>query len=317
MGCWNKTCGVTQFPIFAGDQTVNFVLVESWTGSKSRCYSHDGGWFIVPMPIYGEYNDYGWQDDDDGQQPKYDFLAKYFAKELVENEAEKGRVATCYPPMKKGPFENNEILGNSIHGDAWHIRNRYGKDDTLALNCFMVSRKVWDALTSTITVDYPKKRTYTVQEIAEAITAYQEYLVKRREQLFQDLTQGSTDQYALHMAARTLELSLFSSYDDFIKEKYPKEDSYGSPIRCAISMLSLSALDNGFEIPIKDLLVENIITPLDAAAFCIFHNSMAILRKTYAPQTGEGSQSGFENEHLTLIKVMQDMIKDYEKYCAE
>lgn len=40
MGCWNKTCAISQFPLVAGDKTVNFVLVEA--ASKYRdstpCY---------------------------------------------------------------------------------------------------------------------------------------------------------------------------------------------------------------------------------------------------------------------------------------
>lgn len=312
MGCWNKTCGVSQFPIFAGDKTVNFILIESWSGSRTRCYSHDGGWQVIPMPIYGEYNDYGWQDDDEGQQPKYDFLAKHFSKEIVENESEKDRAATCYPPMNNGPFENNEILGDAIHGDVWRIRDRYSASgNTLGINCFMVSRKVWDALTASVTVTYPQKRTYTVNEIADAITKYESYMANRREQLLAELVDDSDDEAVHRMAKRSVNYLLAHSYDDFMKEHYPKDSSYGSPIRSAMAMLSLSALDNGWEIPLRDLLDAGAITTMDAAAFCIFHSCMSTLRKTYAPQTGEGSQCGIEPEHSALIKAMQSMIDEY------
>lgn len=312
MGCWNKTCGVTQFPIFYGDKTVNLILIERGFNSSTRCYSHDGGWHVIPMPIYGEYNDYGWQDDDEGQQPKYDFLAKHFSKEIVENKDEKERAAACYPPMKNGPFENNAILGDAIHGDVWRIRDWYKKgDNTLGISCFMVSRKVWDALTSSVTVTYPKKRTYTVNEIAEAITKYETYITSKREQLLAELVDGSDDDAIHRMALRSVSSLSSYGYRDFMEEFYPKEDSYSSPIRSALVKLSLSALDNGWEIPLKDLLDAGVITALDVAAFCMFDNAMYTLRKTYAPQTGEGSQCGIEPEHSALVKVMQDMIDEY------
>jgi len=121
MGSWNKTCAISQFPLVAGDKTVNFILVQSGSNWRDNypCYPHDMGWNLIPIPFYGEYNDYGWQEDDAGQQAKYDYLAEFYKKQLVEVEKEKERASICYGKMN-GPFDNCETLGEAIHGNVWY-----------------------------------------------------------------------------------------------------------------------------------------------------------------------------------------------------
>lgn len=40
MGCWNKTCGLTNLPIFAGEDIVWFLLVQSPTIEARSSYAN-------------------------------------------------------------------------------------------------------------------------------------------------------------------------------------------------------------------------------------------------------------------------------------
>ena len=56
MGCWNKTCGLTGLPIYAGDKVYVVVLQEGYT--NERCGT-TALWQPVVLPFISHYNDYG------------------------------------------------------------------------------------------------------------------------------------------------------------------------------------------------------------------------------------------------------------------
>ena len=56
MGCWNKTCGISNLPIYAGDPVYVFLLEES--KHSNHCYSNHL-YSPVLVPFHSYYNDYG------------------------------------------------------------------------------------------------------------------------------------------------------------------------------------------------------------------------------------------------------------------
>lgn len=61
MGCWNATCGISDLPIFYGEEVVLYIIEKSSKANGNGlgfCYSDDIYEPISP-PIYGNYNDYG------------------------------------------------------------------------------------------------------------------------------------------------------------------------------------------------------------------------------------------------------------------
>lgn len=63
MGCWNKTCGLTNLHISDGDEVLVFVLEKH--ESDNRCYTTS---FYKPLllPFFSKYNDYGGGEDSSG-----------------------------------------------------------------------------------------------------------------------------------------------------------------------------------------------------------------------------------------------------------
>lgn len=298
MGSWNKTCGISQLPIRADDETVNIILVQNPNNYSVNfpTESQDLGWRPIPIPFYGKYNDYGWQDDDDGQQHKYDFLVKYYkdyGPDLIQVESEKDRMR-LYGKMSN-PFEGCKSLGDSIHGNLWNVDKKFGNDKPCKLASFMILRTVWDALTSKMLITYPKEKWYTRKQISDAIQQYLKYVQEQKEQRVTEQGFGASGFIC----------------DQYLKEKFSDTKRYYDPRCQALRFLCESYGDT--EISHIVPLLHGGLSPTESASFYMLNNAMRILRKSFHPQIGEGSQLQIGYPHHLLLDVMQCIITKYEE----
>lgn len=323
MGCWNKTCGISQFPLVSGDKTVNFILVEAMMKYRDStpCYPSGMGWKLIPIPFYGEYNDYGWQEDDDGQQPKYDFLAQHYKDQIVEVESEKKRAKLCYGKMN-GPFDNNETLGDSIHGNVWNLANsfgaKYGGPESRRMASFMISRIVWDALTSRTMMEYPQRKWVSRKQLAESLDGYLKFvnakeaeMKKAQEAADKDdpKAQASAAIAEMQMMLRMLDMGHDQLASEYIETKFGGR-GYGDPRAGVINFCNTRMSSNeSMEMVIGKPLKAGVITSEDVSAVYLLESAMYSLRKGYHPQTGEGSQNGIDHNHHLLLTAMRDMIR--------
>lgn len=323
MGSWNKTCGITQFPIHSGDDVVTFILVQNEFGGDrpNPCYSNEY-WNVIPMPIYGQYNDYGWMDVDDGQDHKIAFLKEHYKDAVVVNKEQAKRVQMCYASLKgknKGPFDSWEALGDAIHGHAFFLKNRLGGwknyPKNLSFASFMVSRKVWDALTATYTVDYPEKKTYTKADLVAGIEKFFAYTASKKAEL--EKLQKESDEAPDDVAREAIRLLAFDlihsslSSSKYIKEVF-KDKTYNNPVAGVIQFICDRIGSESPVIELKELTEAKALNAEDAASMYLLWCAMRVLRKSWFPQSGEGSQCGIEEQHLALVKVMGEMI-EHEK----
>ena len=65
MGCWNKTCGLTNLHITAGQKAYVFVLEKRDDDNDSHCYSTHL-YRPLLLPFETTYNDYGGGEDSTG-----------------------------------------------------------------------------------------------------------------------------------------------------------------------------------------------------------------------------------------------------------
>lgn len=321
MGCWNGTCGISQFPLIVGDETVNFIIMSTIYSTKSQaCYSNHA-WDLIPIPFYGTYNDYGWQDDHDGQQEKYDFLSNYFKDQLVCVNQESNRYRHV-----KNPFQDSKNLDDSIHGNIWHVcaPHSYNNSTTRTISNFMVSRVVFDELTSSITQTYPKKKIWTKLEIIEGVKDFCNNYVDVEKELCE--LEELDDKRTLEQTKRMMELFIQSmscsvinsKIDNYIKSRYGADSSYQQPVANALNYISSQFGETSSEIKIQKLISEKILSIEDAVNMFMMTRAVDILRKSYYPMSGAGSQCGFEPEHNILIKAMQKMIElDKIRYSDE
>lgn len=82
MGCWNKTCGLSNLHIYAGDHVYVFVLEKAEQDlHPDFCYSTS---FYRPLllPFRSEYNDYGGGENSSG--PAFELIMSSISEKLVE-----------------------------------------------------------------------------------------------------------------------------------------------------------------------------------------------------------------------------------------
>jgi hypothetical protein len=82
MGCWNKTCSLTNLPIYSGEEVYVFVLEKK--NMYDSCHA-TGHYAPVLIPFESEYNDYGGGENSSGVGLLYVLAA--VKENLVEREA--------------------------------------------------------------------------------------------------------------------------------------------------------------------------------------------------------------------------------------
>lgn len=106
MGCWNKTCGLSNLHIYSGSEVYVFVLEEN--PHHDRCYA-TAFWRPLLLPFTSIYNDYGGGED---SSKALDFILEGLKENLVEM------------PLGDNEYHdiavNKEILNEELFFEAVH-----------------------------------------------------------------------------------------------------------------------------------------------------------------------------------------------------
>jgi hypothetical protein len=117
MGCWNGTCGLTNLPIFVGDEVYVFPVLERPTlGDRpSFCYTTA---LYTPslLPFVAKYNDYGGGEDEGG-------IALELTMNAIQDilvEMEEGENPYHDIPIKKADFGPHLFWEATHEGRLFH-----------------------------------------------------------------------------------------------------------------------------------------------------------------------------------------------------
>lgn len=338
MGCWNKTCGVTQFPIMAGDDVVTFILVESgWKGEVHPTYIGNNGWHVIPVPLFGEYNDYGWMESSDkSNSKKFKFLTDHFNSNVIANPAQADRAKLCYKDLK-APFDNIESIGDSIHGDVFHLKNGLKYEDATAtkrLSAFMMHKSVWDKFTSenvdkmAKALDAFKKHVNSLipENADEIMQTYYDMCKQKSDGTFTTEQQAELDaltdkafdiiNHRMNRHSMTIDAYVETNY-------YQVKYWWHSPEICFLRWVYGDSWlhDSGMAIAPSEMFEAGVLSSKDLARVFNFMCAMNKLRKQFIPQVGEGSQAGFSYTHKVLMEAMEGVLeqakKRWEEYADE
>lgn len=122
MGCWNKTCGISNLHINAGDRVYVVVLEEG--SHHERCYS-TAFWSPVMLPFLSTYNDYGGGED---SHKNIEYILKGLKEQLVEmplGENQYHDIAVSADKM------NEELFFEAVHEGRLKVGGRYGAAESL------------------------------------------------------------------------------------------------------------------------------------------------------------------------------------------
>lgn len=313
MGCWNKTCGLSQLPIHAGTPTVNFLIVENIPyGDEGEtpnqpCYA-DTYWSLIPLPFYGEYNDYGWQEDDAGEEWKYSLLDSHYKNSIVLSPSgvkDSESKFKIYGDAGENPFANSKNLGNAIHGNLINIKNYSNKPAAIA--SMMIDRKLFEELTVIISSGPRYGEEEIILSKYELVT-FAENIIK----YVKSVTDISEDDDELATALKRSKFEFmildYNNSETLEAIGINREDSYYHPAYWFWSWLLAGISSHGFEtrkflreqgmnIPAKELV----------DAF-LFNHLMDSLRRQFIPMGHEGSQDGVGDIHLRFAAAYTNRV---------
>jgi len=363
MGCWNKTCALTNLPIYSGDRVITFAIVESPISDNSHCYNNYA-WELVPVPLYGEYDDYGWMDLDEGQDHKLVLLDTFFKNRLVRikpydegladheaklarsQNAEEGREDGYirldmgeprsfirYHALKDSPFESNEALGNQMHGLVFGIKDDYNVSKVSELSHVMIKEDAFNSLKECIYHSESEGTSSQPEDyIIEVLNAYKDYVLRGEEE-FNAHIESITD--------ATLKESLIfkrkwldrddASLTGFVNSELPDlRKARGFKVDYDWYALDNSVLkflhgyrggEDGFLTSSVLKSVKSELTNkeiIDVFAMIVMYRR---LRKTYHPQSGEGSQAGLnvftEKFPFAYLESTLNSESKYDQYHEE
>lgn len=114
MGCWNKTCGLSNLHIRAGEEVYVFVLEQNLY--HDRCYA-TAFWKPALLPFYAKYDDYGGGEDCSGIG--LPIIINNIKNSLVELEQGENQYHDI--PVKKESFDVS-VFFEAVHEGRLKIK---------------------------------------------------------------------------------------------------------------------------------------------------------------------------------------------------
>jgi hypothetical protein len=143
MGCWNKTCGLSNLHITAGTPVYVFVLEQNKT--YEHCYS-TGLFAPLLLPFESVYDDYGGGENSSG--PALDYIMNMIKKDLVEMEVGENQYHDI--EVKREGFTPEKFF-EAVHEDRLSIQGRRAEPTQLYFT--MMRKDIVDDILANRTIE--------------------------------------------------------------------------------------------------------------------------------------------------------------------
>jgi hypothetical protein len=304
MGCWNKTCGLSNLFINSGTPVYVFVL-ERNKKVDSLCYSTP---FYSPLllPFESEYNDYGGGENSSG--PAMTLIMEAIKEQLVEVEVGDNQYHDI--AVKKADFDE-ELFFEAIHEDRLKVQQHSMAEPTDV--GFVMFRKdvVDDIIANWKREEYVGDgkgttgwdNNYIIYGFKDIVADLPEFLDKLEENLSEDEDGG-------------LNMRFFGGIKDLFKYgdpnkvgKWMRGDHYRYSKILDISDVIVSLMQEGKRKDAQLLLIEH----LKAKYIDGFMHST---RRVWIPGGHEGSQDqehhGYRIMNAAIAKVLDAKKAEFE-----
>lgn len=299
MGCWNKTCGLSNLHITAGQEVYVFVL-EKASDPNDRCYS-TSFWHPVVTPFTAEYNDYGGGENG---SPYMEYVLDGIKKQLVE--------------MPLGDNKSHDIpvtanlLDEQYFYDAVHegqlFVNSYRKEPT-QVDFVMFRKDIVDhILKNHLNKGYIGQgkgtcgwgNNYVEYKFSDLVAEVPTIISELK-----DLIDSSADSYEFyilydHKDTDTPQLKFTRSYINYVKANY----RYSKLVRfddILENLISKDKIDEAVEFLTSVLMMSYIDSFMEST------------RKLWMPGGHEGSQGAEISSYRTLTSAINTMLDKEEK----
>ena len=135
MGCWNKTCGLSNLHITSGTPVYVFML-ERNKEDNDRCYA-TSFWKPTLLPFLSHYNDYGGGEN---SHSNINYIIDALKKRVVEMDVGKNKY---HDIAVKSDAMNEDLLFEAVHEGRLKIRDDV---DQVQLDFTMIRKDVVDRI---------------------------------------------------------------------------------------------------------------------------------------------------------------------------
>ena len=305
MGCWNKTCGLSNLHITAGDDVYVFVLEEN-TDKTDRCYS-TAFWAPLLLPFTSKYNDYGGGEESGGSG--FRLIMDGIADELVEMELGENEYHDI--PVKKEGFGEEQFF-EAVH-EGRLFSKAYGDEDGRVIDFVMMRKDI---------VDHILKNRVIERYVGDGNGTGgwgNNYIYYKFEDILRDISEfmdkiapmadpAAMDGKDPELVAAIMELRYLRGMGNLFEYKHPNKvaawlrgDDYRFSSIVNVQDALITLLKDG-----KRDEAELLLTDLLKGKF--INSFMECTRKNWAPGGHEGSQSQEVKEYRLLITAMTSVL---------
>ena len=303
MGCWNKTCGLSNLHITSGTPVYVFVL-EYKGFPDSLCYSTP---FYGPLllPFNSVYNDYGGGEDSSG--PGFAPIMAAIKEQLVEMDL--GKNTSHDIAIKKEAFDE-ELFFEAIHEDRLSVQARY-RPEADRLNFVMFRKDIVDNIIANWrreiyvgsgqgTTGYDNS--YVNIGFQDIINDIPEFLDRLEEVLSEEQADGMPAKFSFKLMDGLK--NLFSYKEGNRVGDWIRGDSYNYARFLKADDLIIEHMEKGERKEAQDLLVEYLKGKyIDAF--------MSMTRRVWIPGAHEGSQNQEADGYRVMNRAI-DAVLDAE-----
>lgn len=309
MGCWNKTCGLSNLHITAGTPVYVFVLEKN--KDYDHCYSTS---LFTPLllPFESVYDDYGGGEDSSGIA--LDLIMGSIKRDLLELEVGENEYHDI--AVKKEGFDADKFF-EAVHEDRLSIKGRFSAEPT-QLYFTMMRKDIVDSILENREIqDYVGDgkgtfgygNNYIKYKFADIVADIRPLLDEAMEKIAKSKDNPTLANYMLYDGFE----GLFPYGHPNKVAKWLRGDSYRysrivdmkSVIRKGLEVGTVNAINN-----LEKVLVDHL-----KAVF--IDGFMHAARKTWIPGGHEGSQSTSGGALRLLAKATIDALDEEKRQWME
>jgi hypothetical protein len=287
MGCWNKTCGVSNLHIHAGDPVYVFILQQN-TVRSNHCYSNH---FYTPVmvPFQSHYDYYGRGKNNSGIG--LEVIIKNLKEKLIEKEIGENQYHDI--AVKRERFDVH-MLFESMQKGRLEIQNPYarysGNPENISVDFVMMRKDVVDKLIGEYDIEEYSNGGYIYYKFSTVLDGVDELI-----QAIQDKVNKPYFFSAIKLSTNDKINHWVSFWTGF------EFSSFINPLTELTSLVKQKRIEDAKQFAI------------DALKGAFMTKFMEMTRRSWIPQCGEGSQNIELAGHKILAKTILEIAEKEER----
>ena len=304
MGCWNKTCGLSNLHITAGTPVYVFVLEKN--DSYEHCYS-TGLFSPLLLPFESEYNDYGGGENSSGIA--LNIIMGGIKRDLVEMPLGENTYHDIEVTKEKFDID---LFFEAVHEDRLSIKGRFSAEPT-PIYFTMMRKDVVDAILEKREIEeyvgdnkgtiakWGDEKNYIRYKFADIVANIRPMIAEARAKVAE--AKKDNEHLANYMLFDGIS-SIFEYNSPHISARWMRYDNYRYSRIVDMKIVFRKAFEAGTDEAMETLalVMEQHLKALYIDGF------MSAARKTWIPGGHEGSQSTSGGALKLLGKVVSDVV---------